>query len=285
MSVMNSLRQRREAANQRDHRSNWVPANVGAVVNGANTIVSPHGAAWVMVTLTKGDNNGAVTEALCRKVVPYWNLPVLLSVNKSGRYVVEETDPDRIDMFTSGSDAGQLGGFDTAPHTHSSGALTDPVPNSRLNDGRVVWRNGNDGSYGLYINPLFYSDSTGKDAYWPGGVIDLTNYLTVTSGQKQWIKVGIDITTGAATAIAGTAVATPVYLDETDLASINFAPNDPLAGVLITYGTAIQAQSEVVDCSFVKSGNTGGSFSVDRILTDHDGNVLSDHDGNVLLAH
>lgn len=281
MSMLNSLRQRREAASQRDHRSNWTPANVGAVVSGANTIASPHGAAWIYVTLTKGDQNGAVTEALCYKVVPYWNLPVLLSVNAAGYYVVEETDPNRIAMFTSGSDAGQLGGFDTAPHNHSSGALTDYVPNSRLNDGRVVWRNGSDGAYVLYINPFFYSDSTGADAYWPGDVINLADHLTVASGQKQWVKVGIDLTTGLAKATAGTAVATPVFLDETDLAAIDFAPNLPLAGVLITYGTAIAAQSEVVDCSFVKNGNTGASFNVNSIATDKNGNVAVDKVGNV----
>src|SRR5712691_11100128 len=172
MSMLNRFRQQREAANQRDRRANWTPANVGAVVNGANTIASPHGDAWIYVTLTKGSSNGAVTEALVRKVVPYWNLPVLLSVNKKGLYMIEETDPDRIDMFTSGTDAGMLGGFDTAPHTHNSGALgQDVVPNVRLADGRVVWRN--EGAYVVYVSPFFYSDSTDTDTYWPGGTIDL----------------------------------------------------------------------------------------------------------------
>jgi hypothetical protein len=283
MSMFNRFRQMREAASQRDHRANWAVANVGAVVNGENIVASPRGDAWVYCTIVKGDNNGAVTEALVRKVTPYWNLPVLLSVNKKGLYMIEETDPDRIDMFTSGTDAGMLGGFDTAPHTHNSGALgQDFVPNVRLADGRVVWRN--EGAYVVYVSPFFYSDSSGADAYWPGGTIDLVTYLTVVSGEYQWIKVGLDVTSGALTAIAGTTTPIPVLLDEYDLASINFAPNDPLAGVLITYGQAIQAQSDILDCSLVKSGNTGGTFPVDKILVGRLGNVLVGRNGHVLVA-
>lgn len=282
MSMLNRFRQIREAASQRDHRSNWVAANIGAVVNGANTVASPRGDAWVYVTLTKGDNNGAVTEALVRKVTPYWNLPVLLSVNKKGLYMIEETDPDRIDMFTSGTDAGQLGGFDTAPHNHSSGALgQDFVANSRLADGRVVWRN--EGAFVVYVTPFYYSDSSGKDAYWPGGTIDLVSYLTVASGQYQWIKVGLDITNNVLTAIAGTATPVAVLLDEFDLAAINFAPNEPLAGVLIIYGQAIQSQQEIIDCSFVKSASTTG-VGVLNILTGANGHVLVGGGGHVILG-
>lgn len=266
MSMSNAFRQIREATAQRDHRATWVPANIGAVVDGANTIPSPHGGAWIFVTLTKGGQSGAVSEALCHKITPAWNCPVLLSVNKQGFYIVEEVDPARYDMWTSGNDGGVLGSHNVAPHTHddeTSPLGQDFVSNRRLRDGRVEWRNGDDGPYTVYIHPFTYADINGADTYWPGGTLDLSTYLTVAADQWQWIKVGMDRTNLVPTALAGTATPTGVPLNVSDLAAISFTPNLPLAGVLIIYNQAIQSQDDITDCSLVKSPGASVGTSSD----------------------
>ena len=255
MSFANRLKQARQNAQTRDTFANKPDGWIGAVINGVNTILVPGNPNQVYVTLNKGDQRGGYRACINRSVSPVWNLPVMLGSNSQGFPVIVDIAESQIDAFTSGTMGGSSNSFRVPPHSHEYGmGLYDLVDNRRLVEGLVWWR-GSDGAYVVYINRWPYTDSQGNGQEWPGGTFDLASYITVTTGQHQWIKIGLNLTTGLPTAIAGPAVSTTIPLLSSDLATLSFLDCMPGRGVQITSGQSIQGDSDFTDCSYVRVGS------------------------------
>lgn len=266
MSYLMRFKQQRQQALQTDTNANKPDASVGAVVNGANVIMGTLGPAWIWVTPQKGDQLGPPYQALNRTISAVWNTPVKLGVNSQGQpYIVDVAD-SQIDPFMSGTMGGSLLSQRVPQHSHEYGfGNYDLVSDRRLVEGKAWWRSV-DGPFTIYINAFPYADSSGNDQYWPGGTLNLTSYLTSTSGQHQWIKIGFDPVAAVPAAFAGTPVSVIIPLQATDLAAISLKGYIPLAGVQVSYGQAISGDGDFIDCSYIRVSASAGSVGVGNVV-------------------
>lgn len=261
MSFFTRMLQRRQNALQTDTNANKPDAYVGANVEGVYTILGSNGPAWIWVTLDKGGPFGPPKQVINRNVSPMPDLPVKLGVNSMGQPYAMDIAEGAIDAYMSGNSGGSSISGRVAPHSHELGfGLYDPVHSLRIWEGKVWWRSV-DGDVVVYINGFFYFDNSGAEQYFASQPFNLSTYLTVTAGQHQWVKVGVNPSTGLPVAAVSTPVNVVVPLAAADLAAISLSAR-PLAGVQITFGQAISGDGDFVDLRFQSGAptGTGGSF-------------------------
>jgi hypothetical protein len=116
-----------------------------------------------------------------------------------------------------------------AQHTHQRGSgLEYEIEAERFAPGRVISASG----MSVYIKPFRYN-WTGTWKTWPGGMLNLSPYKTVTTGEWSWILVGVEPTSNVATAAAGPSVPEATALNVADLDSIVFGNNMPLVAIKV----------------------------------------------------
>lgn len=118
----------------------------------------------------------------------------------------------------------------------------------------------------VYVDPLSYRYN-GADYDWPGGTIDLTSYLPVTTGYWAWIKVGLDPATNTLVADTGTEYPLKSLLTTAALGDIDFATPGYLPSVGIKLQEGQTAGPLEVDFMDVRqwlndAGGSGGVSSV-----------------------
>ena len=141
-------------------------------------------------------------------------------------------------------------------HTHEVGSLWDPVSARRLKMGRVKAHQVN-GVYGMkvWIEPHFHAGG-----WWPGGAIDLTDYVPDSAGFHRWVKVGMDEDANQPVAYPGDLAPKALPLTEEQLAAVPFPAGVAYAGVKLVYGdTAVDQESRFADCTPWRSRGGAGS--------------------------
>lgn len=166
------------------------------------------------------------------------------------------------------------------PHDHSfASGMLDIIAGERFLPGMV--RVSDDADLSVYVEKIRYVYQ-GTRQTWPGGEIDLTSYRPATSNHWTWVKVGINPSTNALTAAAGTSQDIMIPLDPEDVDAIALAGMIQLFAIKLRNGqTAINDFRDFEDVrEYTRSHDPDDSLN--RVLT-YDGDVLT-YEGDILYS-
>ena len=136
----------------------------------------------------------------------------------------------------------------------------------------------------VYIEPIHHAGG-----YWPGGTLDLSDYVPDAAGFQRWVKVGIDESLNQPVAYPGSLLSTALPLTEALLADVPFPVGVAYAGVKLAHGaTALDKETQFADCTPWRSrgGGGGGAATCCSPLTngDPDNPELIFSDGDVIMV-
>lgn len=225
------------------------------------------------------------TEAVNYGVPLIPEFPVLVYYRNKEAYAV--IDPDRAIYFRSQNEG--LG--NVAPHSHEPGLGNfDLVSTRRMKEGIVTvtlpYSMSVDVEGFKFLNPI-----TGEERWFPGGSLNLAGYVPGTTNTHRWVKVGFDPFIEELVAASGVEYPSPVPLSEEQLAEIEFANKQSLAGIeLYNSVTAIDDDKIIHDWRFflntIVTGVGGGGASGGTVdeLADLSDVLSASQTANFILA-
>lgn len=166
---------------------------------------------------------------------------IVAKPNREGDYEVIGLDTGR--ALDSLGDAATTAA--TSPHTHNvaNTALYDPVSTRRLLAGLVYHQSGDDPLL-IRLYPFSYDDG---NAYFPGGILDLTGYRPVSADKIAWVKIGFNIMDNAPMAVTGPEYDEIETIGYPELVAGEF-PGLALCGVLLGNGqTTTPVEDDFLD--------------------------------------
>lgn len=237
------------------------------------------GYVWARVSLPQGT---APRQVLCRKAAIAYGQPVWVAIGLNGDLeVVEEDVSEAIDYW------GEFGTGNVAQHAPTHGYYgADPLTLDSRQIKPLLTRPGNTPGLSVWVEALFYNNGASR-VYWPGGALDLTAYLPVTTGYQRVVLTALDTASNSLTVFTGESV----FYNFSTFKYVPFSGDDvksiPVTGqVLLSMAVRLYAGQTRIDrwdC-FLDCRPFIGRNSYDDILTDSEGRVLSDSDGNVLTV-
>lgn len=153
---------------------------------------------WARVTLPSGVTE---TEVLCTRHARALHDPVLVEENIYGTFEVIQTDPVIAEEYWGGA----IGSADVGPHGFTHSRLgPDPIRVKHLQvDDLLVTPTYPTGTC-VYLTPYLYQTSpTGAFRYYPGGTVDLGDYIPNSLNQQRPVIVGLDIDENTAVVLSG----------------------------------------------------------------------------------
>lgn len=228
-------------------------------------------------------NDGGVIKALYKGVSLIANLPVLVEFKKGQPPCV--IGPDHIATPEFMGEDVPLPTVGVHSHRFKFGNV-DFVEGLRFDPG-LVYPEVSLGGVSMRVNPCVY-EYLGVVKVFPGGVIDLTDYVTVTADKHAGVIVGIDVTTNELTAATGDDYDPDVALNPEVALATAFPDGKPLCMVDLSEGqtTAPAFPDDFIDLrNFV--GGVFGDFRSDGTIPmsgdlDMDGNDIQMGDGSLL---
>ena len=160
---------------------------------------------------------------------------------------------------------------------------TATVGGRRLLPGRVRLHQA--GTLIVYIEPFDYLHE-GVPKRWPGGTIDLADYITTTANMQNMVKVGVDPVTNTAVAEAGPDYPGMITLDESRHTEILFADYIPCEVVILKEGeTTISDYRRIFDCRcWIWTTTAGGGGMTSFTLAGNMGIPQTISNGNTLTV-
>jgi len=202
-----------------------------------------------------GSDQGTTIAAYNQGVALKYDAPVKIYYDPTdGQPKIVGVDPILAQAY-AGPGGTPLSGV--APHTHTLNSGLEYYEDARLIlTGLCIPNSG----LTITVESFKYQYNGVRATYAGLPALDLSTYMTVASGEHQWVLIGVDPVTNLIDVEVSSGVPVAVPLTDAALDAITFINKIPLAAVQLTYGltTGATFQSDFTDCRVWNTG-LGGS--------------------------
>lgn len=148
-------------------------------------------------------STATASQVRCRNVVPAYGLPVIVKPGDDGILEVLRADPRMEDAYAGNTGAN----FNIAIHAPNHGRYgPDPIFLSSKQYLPLATIPATPASTSVYVNPIWYVDTSGDQQYFAGGNISLSSEIAaLTTNQQQLVIIALNRATGALTKTTGAA--------------------------------------------------------------------------------
>jgi len=255
--MADALKRAWTAAFNQTTKEKYVLGRLGSVdpITNAVTFNAPGRPGYTLVRIVSGSDQGTTIAAYNQGVALKYDAPVRIYYDPTdGQPKIVGVDPVLAQAYAGPSGVPLSG---VAPHTHTLNSGLEYYEDARLIlTGLCIPNNG----LTITVQPFKYQYNGIRTTY--GGLpsLDLSTYMTVASGEHQWVLIGVDPITNLIDVEVSAGVPVAVPLTDADLDSITFTNKIPLAAVQLTFGLTSGAsfQSDFTDCRVWNTG-LGGS--------------------------
>lgn len=165
-------------------------------------------------------------------------------------------------LYYQSASSGQVTRFVLPRHgdSHTAGTGNDPawIDTRNLLFGRA--RETDPQSMSVYVESLWY-DWAGIRTNWPGGGIDLTDYVPADSGRHKYVIVYIDPDENALGVIDGEETPIPVAAPVPEAGIVCI----PIAVVLLTYGDTVVTEDDMYDARILVNVLGQTEYIINRV--------------------